>query len=292
MGWLTMNRVPEVTVPCLRADPSAGELLTYGFALSVDRLFTNLSGIDDESIHQARVATRRLRSNLRTFGSLLPEERKGLRRDLGALGGLLGEVRDRDVFMRRVSGSLAAEGSAVPALLRVWSRRREQACGRLARYLGTEGFETIATRLARWAQVVPLARSGSALELAVPLVRKRWERLASAVDRDPQGPDALHRVRILAKRVRYGAELVAPAAGRRAAQFAAAAEGLQDVLGEYRDAMIAHDTLVRVGRGVPPRWSTTFGELAGVELASRNDAESRWPDAFRALDRRKLRRWM
>ena len=54
---------------------------------------------DPEGVHQARVATRRLRSDLHTFAPLLdPVWVDGLRTELQWLGTLLGRVRDADVF--------------------------------------------------------------------------------------------------------------------------------------------------------------------------------------------------
>ena len=57
----------------------------------------------EEGVHQARVATRRLRSDLRTFRTLLDEEALApLIEELRWLGGLLGEVRDADVLLQRL----------------------------------------------------------------------------------------------------------------------------------------------------------------------------------------------
>ena len=64
---------------------------------------------DPEGVHQARVATRRLRSDLRTFGALLdPDWTDALRAELGWIGGLLGAVRDADVLLERLDDRIAA----------------------------------------------------------------------------------------------------------------------------------------------------------------------------------------
>src|SRR4029077_868377 len=58
---------------------------------------------DPEAVHQARVATRKLRSHLRTFGPLLePEWTEPLRSELGWLAMALGAVRDREVLLERL----------------------------------------------------------------------------------------------------------------------------------------------------------------------------------------------
>ena len=67
---------------------------------------------DVNAIHQARVATRKLRSNLRTFAPLLDVEwTEPLRAELGWLAMGLGAVRDREVLLQRLrdrTGTLPA----------------------------------------------------------------------------------------------------------------------------------------------------------------------------------------
>ena len=83
-----------------------------------------------------RVATRRVRSTLRTFSKLLDEEwTDRLRDDLKWLANLLGEVRDTDVLLERFSEHLsalpAADAKAGPRLLAKLEEQRDQARRRL-----------------------------------------------------------------------------------------------------------------------------------------------------------------
>ena len=61
-----------------------------------------------DSVHQMRVATRRLRSTLRTFGAVIRRRRhRALAAELKWLGGVLGEARDAEVLaahLRRACG--------------------------------------------------------------------------------------------------------------------------------------------------------------------------------------------
>ena len=58
---------------------------------------------DIEGVHQMRVATRRLRSYLRTFAAFTyPEWNGSLREELGWLGQILGVDRDADVLLERL----------------------------------------------------------------------------------------------------------------------------------------------------------------------------------------------
>src|SRR5205807_6865528 len=59
---------------------------------------------DPDAVHDMRVATRRIRSTLRTFRKLLDADRtEPLRAELKWLAGLLGAVRDGDVMAERLT---------------------------------------------------------------------------------------------------------------------------------------------------------------------------------------------
>ena len=119
-----------------------------------------------------------------------------------------------------------------------------------------------------------------------------WRRLRSAVKQLPDHPqDAeLHRIRILAKRARYAAEAVAPVVGGDAAAFARAAAKLQTVLGEHQDSVTAQEWL----RGVRAAGRRAFvaGELIAMERQSAQKARDEWPQAWKALQRKRLLKWM
>ncbi len=58
---------------------------------------------EPDSVHQMRVATRRLRSTLRTFGRVLRRaDTAHLAAELKWLGGVLGEARDAEVLRKHL----------------------------------------------------------------------------------------------------------------------------------------------------------------------------------------------
>src|SRR5258708_22715766 len=60
------------------------------------------------SVHDMRVATRRLRSTLKTFGEVLSlPDASGLRAELKWLGGVLGEARDNEVLASHLRATLS-----------------------------------------------------------------------------------------------------------------------------------------------------------------------------------------
>ena len=74
-------------------------------------------------------------------------------------------------------------------------------------------------------------------EAARRSVRVRADELRSFVPRalDPAEPEALHDMRIAAKRLRYLLEVMEPALGPKAGKAAGRARDLQDVLGDIHD---------------------------------------------------------
>ena len=101
------SQAPEIAVTALGDEATVADVVQRAIAASVDRLIRHDPIVrldaDPEGVHQARVATRRLRSDLRTFGSLLdPEWVRALREELGWLAGNLGAVRDDDVLLARM----------------------------------------------------------------------------------------------------------------------------------------------------------------------------------------------
>src|SRR6266540_2216817 len=145
-------------------------------------------GEDPEAVHQARVATRRLRSTLRTFRNLLePEWTTRLRDELKWLADLLGAVRDADVLLARLQGHLAAlpeaDAQAGQRLLRSLVERREADRERLLGAMGEPRYATLLDGLVA-AAAAPALLPGAdqpADEVMPPLVAKPWRKLRKTV---------------------------------------------------------------------------------------------------------------
>lgn len=297
---------PEVVVPRLASGATAGDVVRRAIAASVARLLEHDTVIkldtDPEGVHQARVATRRLRSDLRTFRPLVDREwASALRGELGWLAQELGVVRDGDVMLERMRMRAAqlpgadARGAA-PVLATLEAARGEAHAGLLETLRGKR-YLALRDRLVAAANAPSLL-----LEADVPartvlpgLVRRPWRRLARRVKAlgDQPADDELHAVRIEAKRVRYAVEAVAPLLGHRARAFARAAAALQDVLGELNDAVVAEAWLRGWAVRNPPTLAAfAAGELAGLERASAQETRACWQKAWRELSSPKLRSWI
>ena len=266
------------------------------------------TGHDMEDVHQARVATRRLRSDLRTFAVVVESAwNDALRDELKWLGDLLGAVRDTDVLLERLERRLAtlesADEEAGHRLLDGLHAKRDAARDALLAAMRGPRYLALLDRLHDAARRVPGPLDARDLGVEVAdLVRPPWHKLRRAADAlDDESPDPdLHHVRILAKRCRYAAEAVAPAIGTDAVRFAKQVAALQDVLGEHQDAVIAgqwlrqhaSDAILQGGGEGAAAVAFVAGELAMLELAAADASRELWPEAWHLARAKRLRRWM
>ena len=303
----TSPLLPEVEVPDLGADASAGNVARRAIALSVIRLIRHDAVVridtDPEGVHQARVATRRLRSDLRTFRPLLDAAwSSALRDELGWLADLLGQVRDGDVLLERLRHRVAElseahERDATTTVLATLEHERDAAQSTLLEALQGPRYLKLLDSLVAAANGPSLRESASepASDVIPELVRRPWHKLEKRVGKlgDSPSDEELHAVRIRSKRVRYAAEAAEPIVGKPARAFAKAAEQLQDVLGELNDAVVAERWLANWARH-----GRSLEELRGAEALAEREREAArlhreaWESAWTELSSPRLRDWM
>lgn len=298
---------PDVVVPTPPGRTSTTrEAIQAAISSSVARLIDHDAGArlgdDPEMVHQARVATRRLRSDLRTFRPLLDEQwDESLRGELRWLGSELGKVRDAEVLidlLRTKAARLSPqERVGFEPLLRHLIADWQAARIELLAALRTNRYALLLDSLvaaAREPALVPEA-DAPAIEVLPPLVRLPWKRLRRDVKAlaavPPDGE--LHAVRIRAKRMRYASEAVAAVFGAPAVDLAKTAGDLQKVLGDHQDAAIALIWL-RVAAKDARTSDEAFlaGMVAGMVREDERSARAAWPRTWKALNRTKLRTWL
>jgi CHAD domain-containing protein len=282
---------------------TAREAITLAVRSTVERLVEQQALVqlatNSEAAHQARVATRRLRSDLRTFSVLFEPGAIGqLRDELGWLAGLLGQVRDADILMARLQPSLGSDEATAEQREILGRLNRQQAKARmeLLTAMAEPRYSALLDSLARLAAAPPLSEVAEAPadEFMAMIVGRTWRKLRSAVLKLDKHPDdaRLHAVRIEAKRCRYAVEAAAPAVGKAAVRFAEAVADLQQALGDYNDAVISAGWLTQASGQMDA--STAF--LAGVLHEAQNGlarkAKRKWPAAWRRLDRKKIHSWL
>ncbi len=293
-----------------------GDVVRASLIAGLDRLLDNeyrlrLEPSDPpvEGIHQARVATRRLRSDLKSFGSVLdPTWVAQARAELKWLGEVLGRIRDADVlsllFDRDDDGSSFDAGGRRELRAALDGQRRDR-CRELAGVLISDRYLNLIEQLDTATHVLPLekglpgpgsARSGLAdkpAKAVLPaLVDRRRRSLRQEVRKAGSDPSdrELHAMRIRAKELRYAAELAAPVLGDPARHTAAAAEMIQNLLGEHHDAVSAELWLRTAAMAGTLASSYSAGRLAAEESSLQDALRHRWQALFDELDQKKLRR--
>jgi CHAD domain-containing protein len=250
---------------------------------------------DPESVHDMRVATRRLRSILRATRRMLdPDWVLFVRGELAWVGDLLGAVRELDVLGATLSedASMLSGGDAVvaPSLLQPLGVERAAALGQMAEGLESTRFERLLVTLESASAEPPWNGREQRLER---VAAKEFRRLRKRARLNPEASNAaLHKGRIRVKRARYAAELAVDARGKRAAKFISAAKNLQDLLGEHQDAVIARRRLRDLSLASKrPDTSLAAGRLIERQEQRMHDARKRLPASWKRLEKRGRRAW-
>jgi CHAD domain-containing protein len=296
---------PEVVLERPKRRAAVDELVRYDLGAAVVRLLRHdpvvRIGKDPEGVHQARVATRRFRSSLRTFQPVLEEGwTVRLRERAKWLADRLGAARDADVLLARLEARVEqlpeADVQAAGWLLQRLHRERDSARAALLAALREGAYVQLLDDLLAAANSPMVLDGGRPAAAALtPRVARTWRKLRDAVRQAGDDPsDAqLHRIRIRAKRSRYAAEALVPVIGKPAEEFAEACEEVQEVLGDHHDAVVAQVWLRKAAaaKGAPGPSAIAAGELIAAErgVAARRRVE--WKAAWAAVDRKKLRSW-
>ncbi len=259
----------------------------------------------DDSIHALRVATRRLRSTLHTFGELFePAAVDGLEEELRSLAAVLGEVRDREVLQARFAGALAAQpadvlaGASADAVAARLVPGRAGADRAVIAALDSPRHLALLDRLSALTDARALTGLGAAADRSTLFgsAHTTWRQLAKRMRRleieDGVLPATasdvdLHRARKAAKRARYAGEALVDLGGEPAEQFVDAVKGLQQVLGDHQDSVAAREVLLgarRVGFAAGLLYRGEEVEAAAARAAT--------PAVWEAAHRRRLRTWL
>ena len=248
--------------------------------------------IDPESVHKMRVATRRLRSTLKTYRrSFPPELASRLRPELKWLAGQLGEVRDGQVLSQKLVGAVEGEGAQFAD---VAQRIRDHLDAKVARGQETLQADLNGDRYLALLDAIdelvadPDTVEDNALRRARKALRTADRLLDQAV---ADGSDAeLHEARKAYKQARYAVEVFEETGGKQAGKLIKALTDLQDVLGSHQDSVVAREILTDLAGSAPD--SFRYGVLyAHQEQVGRNAFGDLQP-AIHAAGRSKLRAWL
>jgi CHAD domain-containing protein len=225
---------------------------------------------DGHGVHQARVASRRLREAVPVLATGLKNSKAGkARKKIKRVTRALGSIRELDVTMALLDELTARGTMPRPALEDVRAyvtkeqeRRRDVMLERLARV----DVEKLDRRLDTLGETLQQARSEEWRATLSARLVKRSKLLRTAVDEAGHMYEAerLHKVRLAAKKLRYAAEMAAETGIRTAARPVRIIKRAQDTLGRLHDLQVLQSHVAAVQ--AMPR--ATVGR-AGLDTMSR-----------------------
>lgn len=259
----------------------------------------------EDAVHQMRVATRRLRSALQAYGKVVDRERtRELTTELKWLAGVLGEARDLEVLRERFTGAVAdldpdlLLGPVAARLTRHFAPLETAAHEAGVAALNSDRYIALLDSIDALLTSPPLTpvAAEKAVKVVPKLVDKAYRRLArhadEVLDTDPgvERDVALHESRKAAKRLRYTTEAAVPVFGARAKAHRKRIKGIQTLLGEHQDSVVARPVLRELGAQahLDGENGFAFGLLHGLESGAAARIEDRFPAVWRAVTRPKL----
>jgi CHAD domain-containing protein len=302
---------PARQAPLKPSSPAGQVVLAYlrAYAERLKSLDPMVRRDEPDAVHQMRVATRRLRSTLRSFGNVIRGDRtQRLAGELKWLGTVLGEARDAEVLAGHLLEQLhdmPAELVIGPVQARVQGRfasRYADARTVLLEALGSERYFSLLDELDKLMAEPPLTpRAARPAADVLPAaarrpyrqVRRRMRRARRARAGQPTD-EALHEARKAAKRARYAGEAMAPAVGRQASRFAKQMKQVQSVLGDHQDAVIARQVERELGISAHLAGENAFsyGLLYGHDACDGERLQAQARRTWKRASRPRCRSWM
>jgi triphosphatase len=225
-------------------------------------------GEDPEELHDMRVATRRLRAALKLYSSdFLPKRSERYERDLRWVAGALGEVRDLDVHLQRLSEESSRNGEVLEEVVSLLRERRVEARRRMLKALDSNRYERL---IASFSGTLRRGRSPSPtapiLEAAPKLVRDRYKKVRKAANKlsEDSPSEHFHDLRKKGKRLRYALEPMQEIYGKPAKKMVKLLKEIQDDLGDHQDLIVAAGLTQELGVAGdrPPQAAFSMGSIA------------------------------
>jgi CHAD domain-containing protein len=276
--------------------PSRGRVtsrLLLRRAKALERHLSAAVAGEDIGVHQARVATRRLREAVPVLATGLKHSKAGkARRKIRRLTRALGTVRELDVTLHLIS-ELTQQGKLPRTALEETRRHVIQERDK-RRSVMLERLETVdAAKLGKRLSSVAAALEGTTSEgwrkVLSERLLKRAKRLKEAVVHAGQmyAPERLHDVRIAAKKLRYGVELAADSRVRAARPLVPKLKRVQDLLGRLHDMQVlqTHIAAVQTGAAVGrPGMHDALEQMAAYVEAECRHLHARYLMSVRTIE--------
>lgn len=217
---------------------------------------------EEDSVHQMRSLTRRIRSVLHSYRKLFKASPvQELESELKSLAKILGRYRDVEVLHERLRNDLdelpvkLVLGPLHYELDERMKVRADTALAAIRTRLTSPRYFRLLDQLEAFLDAPAIAPKGTggARKTTAKLVNKARKRLTQRHDTavgaavGPSRDTAFHDVRKAAKKLRFAAAAAESVHGKRAAKLADAAHTVQTILGEHQDSAMARAELLKIG---------------------------------------------
>lgn len=290
----------------LSADESVEEGLEHILASCFDHWLANhaavLDGGDPEGVHQMRIALRRLHSALSVFRDALPaDDRQWLQREAKTLIAGLGGARDWDVFIEdllRPVMSARPDDDGLKTLRDAVNERRRQAYDQARARLRSPEYFGFVLDFGAWLDGRGWRRPASRgaferrlIDLAEEVLSKRHKQVIKrGRGFETLSDEALHRLRISVKKLRYATEFFAALYSESGTgAYLKRLRRLQDDFGYLNDLAVAEARLAdlrgRLDQGDPAGLDGPSGVLIGWHSFALARIRPRIAEDWRAFTR-------
>jgi CHAD domain-containing protein len=268
-------------------DLSAGEVVLEALRTQTDALRSAelrvRAGVP-EAVGDMRVAARQLRSTMRGFSRVLdPRATRPVLVELAWLGRQLGEENDTHAVikeLRRLFNAIPPDPAVIPVVADVERELTQlSADGSSTTHAALDSTRYAALRhaldrLLADPPVTDRAARAAVKELpkSVAKAMRKLDQRVAAAEALPAGPerdDALHEARKADKLLRYVTEIATPVVGKPARRLGRQAKKLQDLLGDYQDAVVTRPVLHKLSAAsaASGRSVATYAVLDALEQA-------------------------
>lgn len=252
-------------------------LLAPRVAALADVIAPALGG-DPTAVHQARVASRRLREVLPVLVADGLGQTSGIGRKVRRVTRALGSVRELDVAAGHFDEAVTAHpvSAAAQNATRQWLKRERATALRKARATLTPARRArMSSQLAALGDGAARVTTDETVRALQARVVRRARDVERAVDRvsGVYVPGRLHAVRIAVKRLRYALETSGAAQGSRVSTQLRQLRVIQDLLGRAHDLHVLAGNLADVQLRIVARSRAAARDLGG--LAGALDQECR-----------------
>ncbi len=262
-------------------------------------------GVPD-SVHRARVATRRLRSALGVYRPLVAREvTDPVRHELRWLARTLGDSRDLEVVHERLcelldeEPPLLVDGPVRARIIGTYSARQRQADEAVREALDSRRHHDLLRALDLLVSDPPWTAAADlpARDVLVPQVLGEWKTLRRRVEAVPDAADrdhAWHEARKAAKSLRYVVEALVPTWGADADRLAGAAKRMSSLLGERQDSVVVRRDLLGLAAAAAEAGESgfTYGRLHAREEARAARLEREFEHLWAEVKHKRLRAWL